>query len=128
MTIYFIQVLLLWVAGFFRKTTPDKTFRKVYLVFAGICLVLVAGLRQYTVGTDLDHHYAREYTMLADTSWKQIPKLNITYEVGYRYYCKILSIFSSNVQYFIFVTSLITIGIFLWFVYENSVDVCAVLH
>ena len=123
MTIYFIQVLLLWVAGFFRKTTPDKTFRKVYLVFAGICLVLVAGLRQYTVGTDLDHHYAREYTMLADTSWKQIPKLNITYEVGYRYYCKILSIFSSNVQYFIFVTSLITIGIFLWFVYENSVDI-----
>ena len=88
-------------------------------------MILVASLRAPSVGIDLAGHYAKRFEQIAFYSWKDIPKFSAfsTYEIGYCYYCKILSMINSNVQFYIFVTSLIVYGTMGYLIYKKSSDV-----
>lgn len=99
--------------------------RRDFLIFSFGLMILVASLRAPSVGIDLAGHYAKRFEQIAFYSWKDIPKFSAfsTYEIGYCYYCKILSMINSNVQFYIFVTSLIVYGTMGYLIYKKSSDV-----
>ena len=99
--------------------------RRDFLIFSFGLMILVASLRAPSVGIDLAGHYAKRFEQIAFYNWKDIPKFSVfsTYEIGYCYYCKFLSMINSNVQFYIFVTSLIVYGTMGYLIYKKSSDV-----
>lgn len=99
--------------------------RRDFLIFSFGLMILLASLRAPSVGIDLAGHYAKRYEQIAFYNWKDIPKFSVfsTYEIGYCYYCKLLSMINPNVQFYIFVTSLIVYGTMGYLIYKKSSDV-----
>ena len=125
MTIYFILAFFIWFYGIFGNVNKTIHSKKRYVFLSFTAMIMVASLRSYTVGSDLQAHYASSFKTIANLKWPDIPSFStyMHYELGYSYYCKLVSLISTNIQVFIFITSLILIGIYGIFIYRNSKDV-----
>ena len=125
MLIYFIITLMIALVGIGIHANKNMKRRRDFLIFSFGLMILVASLRAPSVGIDLAGHYAKRFEQIAFYNWKDIPKFSVfsTYEIGYCYYCKFLSMINSNVQFYIFVTSLIVYGTMGYLIYKKSSDV-----
>ena len=125
MAIYFVLAVFIYIYGNLYRANSSDRRRKIYLIVTFGALILVAGLRAPSVGTDLAGHYAKRFNMIGDYSWSQIPTFSATigYEIGYCYFTRFLHLFSNDVQFFIFVTSFLMCAAFGYFIYKESTDV-----
>lgn len=125
MAIYFVLAVFIYIYGNLYRANSSNRRRKIYLIVTFGVLILVASLRDSSVGTDLAGHYAKRFNMIGDYSWSQIPTFSTTigYEIGYCYFTRFLHLFSNDVQFFIFVTSFLMCAAFGYFIYKESTDV-----
>ena len=125
MIIYFIQILTIVAVGAVSNANKNDKSKKRFLFFSFGLLILLASLRSANIGTDLSAHYARRYVQVASYGWNRIPRFSAmsTYELGYCYLTKLLSLICPHVQFYIAVTSLFTYGVTARFIYKNSSDV-----
>lgn len=125
MAIYFVLAVFIYLYGKLYRANSSNRRRKIYLILTFGVLILVAGLRDPSVGTDLAGHYAKRYNMIGSYSWSQIPTFSATigYEIGYCYFTRFLHFFSSDVQFFVFATSFLMCAAFGYFIYKESTDV-----
>lgn len=125
MAIYFVLAVFIYIYGNLYRANSSNRRRKIYLIVTFGVLILVASLRDPSVGTDLAGHYAKRFNMIGDYSWSQIPTFSTTigYEIGYCYFTRFLHLFSNDVQFFIFVTSFLMCAAFGYFIYKESTDV-----
>ena len=125
MAIYFVLAVFIYIYGNLYRANSSNRRRKIYLIVTFGVLILVAGLRDPSVGTDLAGHYAKRYNMIGSYSWSQIPTFSATigYEIGYCYFTRFLHFFSSDVQFFVFATSFLMCAAFGYFIYKESTDV-----
>lgn len=125
MAIYFIQAFLIVLVGSMCPTRYSDKNKKRFLYFAFGLLILVAALRSPDVGKDLAGHYARNYTEIASYGWSEISGFSVYtgYGIGYCYFMKLLTLISTDVQFYIAVTSIIIYGSIGRFIYNNSTDV-----
>ncbi len=94
--------------------------KKIYFFVITLLLVLVAGLRSTLVGIDLRHHYASNYYLYGTMPWSAIKNFGL--EVGIFVLSKFLNLFSLDVQWFIFVTSFLSLTPILIFLFKESKD------
>ena len=73
MAIYFVLAVFIYLYGKLYRANSSNRRRKIYLIVTFGVLILVAGLRDPSVGTDLAGHYAKRYNMIGSYSWSQIP-------------------------------------------------------
>lgn len=125
MLIYFVLVFLIALFGVGIKANYNDKRKRKFLFFSFGLMILTASLRAPSVGIDLAGHYAIRYEQIAAYSWSQIPQYSAfsTYEIGYCYFCKLLSMINPNIQFYIFVTSAIVYGTIGYLIYNKSQDV-----
>lgn len=125
MAIYFGLAIFIYIYGELYRANCSERRRKIYLIVTFGLLILVAGLRNPSVGIDLPGHYGKRFTAIAAYGWKEIPNFSSTigYEIGYCYYTKFLTIFSTDVQFLTFVTELLIYSALGYFIYKESTDV-----
>lgn len=125
MAIYFFQLVIIALCGLFGNVRKNERNKKRFVLLAFGLMIIVAAMRNYTVGIDLAKHYAKNYELIAYCPWNEIPIFAeyYSYEIGYCYFCKVLTLISSNAQFFILVTSVITYSAIGFFIYRNSPDV-----
>lgn len=125
MIIYFVLAGFIPLYGFLTHANRNN-FRKKQFVFVvfGI-MTLISALRASTIGIDLDLHYAKNYELISSVNWSDIPIFATLkqYELGYCYFTKLLTYISSNVQFYIIITSIIIYGVHGYFFYKKSEDV-----
>ena len=113
MIIYFVLAGFIPLYGFLTHANRNN-FRKKQFVFVvfGI-MTLISALRASTIGIDLDLHYAKNYELISSVNWSDIPIFATLkqYELGYCYFTKLLTYISSNVQFYIIITSIIIYGL-----------------
>lgn len=124
MTVYVI-LFLLSLGGYFFNVNGSKQKRKIYLVFIFVCILLIAVLRDYSVGTDLYKYYSKYYPMFKNVDWDKLQSVTISgdWEWGFCAFCKVLAQISPNTQLFIIGSSIISIIPYAIFIYKNSEDV-----
>lgn len=121
MTIYLIANIMIVIYAIFGKVNANKRRKKCFLIVSFGILTLIAMLRKYTIGIDLEVLYEPKFREIANCEWAQL--FNIKLELGYVFFCKILSYISTDPQILIIVSSLITIPIYGIFIYRNSKNV-----
>ncbi len=103
MYIYYITLIYILVSSLvFRKN------RKKFLISTVIVLMLVSGLRSSEIGIDLQLHYAKNFSLITNSNWNSIANYigGTKYDIGYVVLCKLLGCISTDVQWFIFASSL----------------------
>lgn len=125
MAIYFALAVFIYIYGKLYRANTTKRRRKIYLIVTFGLLILVAGLRDPSVGIDLAEHYAKKFNRIGSYGWSQISTFSVVseYELGYCYYTRFLHLFSNDVQFFVFVTSFLIYAAFGYFIYKESTDV-----
>lgn len=125
MIIYFVLAGFIPLYGFLTHANRNN-FRKKQFVFVvfGI-MTLISALRASTIGIDLDLHYAKNYELISSVNWSDIPIFATLkqYELGYCYFTKLLTYISTDVQFYIIITSIIIYGVHGYFFYKKSEDV-----
>ena len=79
-------------------------------------------MRKYTIGIDLELHYAKNFERIAILPWSEVPSF-IAYDPGFNILCKLISYISTDRQAFIVITSLIVFGLVGRYIYINGKDV-----
>lgn len=107
----------------FSQTQRKYTIRgrKRIVLFAFGIIILIASLRKYTVGIDLEKYYYNSFIQFVNWDWKDVTRN--TYEPGYFFLNIFIGKLTDNPQVFIAVTSLMTFSVFGWFIYKNSDNV-----
>lgn len=126
MAIYFITISAIALyAGVLKNVNNSERKKKKFVFLAFGTLTLIAMMRSPSVGIDLAKHYARNYTAIASLAWEELPAISILtgYELGFVYFCKLISLISHNVQWFIAVTSIIVYSVIGRFIYRYSNNV-----
>lgn len=123
MAVYFALAAIVGLYGTAIHANTDQRRRKRFVIVAFALMILLAGLRSPSVGIDLRQHYARNFTNIASYDWSQLASFTTPYEIGYCYYTKFLTLISTDVQFYIFVTSFIIYAAIGYFIYKESTDV-----
>jgi len=125
MAVYFAQIFIIWAFGILGNTHKSQRNKIRYMFFAFSILILIAALRKYTVGRDLNSHYAFQYSQIIYYNWSEMMIFSTLsqYGIGYCYFIKFLSLISTDVQFYIIITSFIIYGSIGYFIYKNSTDV-----
>lgn len=99
--------------------------RKWFVGSSFFFITVLAAFRKYTVGIDLEAHYANRYSTIAHLPWSQLTSFYKahTYDLGFIVFDKILGTISDNPQFFIIVTSVIIYGLTARYIYKHSDDV-----
>lgn len=124
MEIYFIVIVLVFL--FAKITQPDRSRegKKKFTFLSFGLLSLVAALRREDVGYDLVLHYAYNFDTISHLSWSEIPAYSLTgYEIGYCYFCKLMSVINPDIQSLIVGTSIVSIWSIGYFFYKKSPNV-----
>lgn len=121
MTIYLIVFFALMLYGGCANHNITKKRKKRYVIIAFGCLSIIAMLRSYNVGTDLQAHYYSTFLKVVNMEWDNL--FTLTYENGYLVFYKLISEFTDNGQWMIAIHALFVIGITGWFIYKNSENV-----
>ena len=104
----------------FNKSRIVLKKSQLYVGAVLLLLVMMGGLRHYTVGIDLRHHYLTDFKAYAAQPWRSISDYGI--ECGMFVLSKLIGMFSVEGQPFIFITSLISYGLTVRFFYRHSED------
>ena len=125
MAIYFISSLFIMLFGYFFQPMLNKKRKKIFIIVSFGILIIIAAMRHYTVGIDVEKHYMRRFLEISDFSLAEIPTYakSVGYEIGYCYFTKLLSMISTDPQCYIIGTSLIMMGAMAYFIYQKSEDV-----
>lgn len=121
MTIYLVALFGLMLYGVCKNHNTTNRRRKIYTFVAFACLALVAMLRSYNVGRDLQSHYYKTFLRVVNMDWNNL--FTLGYENGYLVFYKLISMFTDNGQWMIAIHALFVIGITGWFIYRNSENV-----
>lgn len=104
----------------------DIKTNKNYLLFICIILTLFLGFRANHVGLDMKN-YEDFFNLASNSSFSYLFK-NVQFELGFKIYTKIISLFFNNYSIFIFITSLLSmIGVY-DFIKENSKNYFASIY
>lgn len=124
MAIYIILYALAF-SGYLFGANRNKKNRKIYLFIVFSLILLVASLRDITVGTDLKYYYSKYYPKFANASWNSLQSVTISgdWEWGFCAFCKLLCYVSTDVRLFIVVSSIVSIVPYGLFIEKNSKDV-----
>lgn len=124
MAIYIILYVLAF-SGYWFGANKNARNRKSYLFFMFSIILLVACLRDTTVGTDLKYYYSKYYPQFAYVSWDSLQSVTISgdWEWGFCAFCKLLCAISTDVRLFIAATSVVSIIPYAIFIEKNSKDV-----
>lgn len=98
----------------------SKISKKLYLIIIFSQLIVVAGLRASSVGTDTKS-YIQHFKWIANTPWSKLRNYNM--DLGYVFINKVVSCITRNPQVIIFIISFITLLGFAIFIYNNSNNV-----
>ena len=123
MAVYFALAAIVGLYGTAIHANTDQRRRKRFVIVAFALMILLAGLRSPSVGIDLRQHYARNFTKITSYAWSQMASFTTPYEIGYCYYTKFLTLISTDVQFYIFVTSFIIYAAIGYFISKESTDV-----
>ncbi len=96
MVVYLAQMAIIGVLGGVTGATKSKVGRKRFVVFACLLLIVVSGLRKYSVGVDTLQYWNAYQTAWLGHSW---------YETGFLYLLRALSAVSPDPQILLFFTS-----------------------
>lgn len=129
MTIYIILFLLILFSTIFINTKRSKRNKRIYIIITFGLMTLVAMLRKYTIGIDLQYLYHPTFIKITNISWYSLINSE-NLEIGYLFFCKFLTIISDDPQILIITTSLMTIPVVGWFIYEysNNVKISTMLY
>ena len=117
MGVYYFILFFILING-----VTAKKHRMWYVVSTFFVIFLFAALRKYTIGIDLELHYARNFERIAILPWNEVPSF-IAYDSGFNILCKLISYISTDRQAFIVITSLIVFGSVGRYIYINGKDV-----
>jgi hypothetical protein len=120
-TIYLVALFGLMLYGACKNHNTTNRRRKIYTFVAFACLALIAMLRSYNVGRDLQSHYYKTFLRVVNMDWNNL--FTLGYENGYLVFYKLISMFTDNGQWMIAIHALFVIGITGWFIYRNSENV-----
>lgn len=126
MVIYFCLVLIVTFLSLIHGNVNLTIKRKKRFLFQAFgIMILLAILRGPTIGSDLAGHYARNFSNIAFLSWSRLLDFSVLsgYEIGYVVFCKLISLISTDVQWFITVVGVITYSVMARFIYRNSENV-----
>lgn len=125
MTIYYIIAAIPFItvifAGYFFPYNSYR-FRKLYIILNFVFLLLISGLRSDEVGGDLTR-YIPEFARISSVSYFEILESFFVIgerEIGFALLEKTISIFTSSPYVYLFITSFISISIYLTAIYRNS--------
>ena len=96
MTVYLAQMVIIGVLGGITGATKNRVGRKRFVVLACLLLIVVSGLRSYSVGVDTLQYWGAYQTAWVDNSW---------YEGGFVALLRILNGVSPEPQLLLFFTS-----------------------
>ncbi len=119
MYLYYILILLILPPGLLINQRSDKGYKDLYCIYAFFLLVIISGLRGYSVGGDL-HHYIPLFEKIAKQPLTEIFEDYDKYGIIFKLYIKLWSFIASGPTYFLFVTSLINVGVVCWFIRKRS--------
>lgn len=114
---FFYLLLMIFILTF--GLLMEKRNKKAYVVIISILLILISGLRKYTVGIDSEQYYF-SYKMIGELSWENL--INTRYEYGYALFCRILNLISNNSQILFFISSIINIVAISKLIYKYSTN------
>ena len=117
MGVYYFILFFILING-----VTAKKHRMWYVVSTFFVIFLFAALRKYTIGIDLELHYAKNFERIAILPWSEVPSF-IAYDPGFNILCKLISYISTDRQAFIVITSLIVFGLVGRYIYINGKDV-----
>lgn len=120
MWLYYFNVIYIIFFGFFVKANNNITSKKVYLFFTFAYLGILAAFRGKTIGNDTEF-----YMQLFDSisAVENVSVYSPRFELGYVYLNKFLSIFTSNPQIILIVSSLIIFYCFMRFIKKYSSNI-----
>lgn len=121
MAIYLVALFGLMLYGGCANHNITDRRKKRYVIVSFTCLTLIAMLRSYNVGRDLQAHYYETFLRIVNMDWDNL--FTLGYENGYLVFYKIISIFTNNGQWMIVIHALFVMGITGWFIYRNSDNV-----
>lgn len=124
MAIYIILYSIAF-SGYLLGANRSRKNRRIYLLTMFSLFLLVASLRDVTVGTDLKYYYSKYYPQFANASWNSLQSVTISgdWEWGFCAFCKLLCYISTDVRLFIVVSSIVSIVPYGLFIEKNSKDV-----
>lgn len=93
---------------------------QLYVLMVFLVLALLMGLRRYTVGFDLRHHYLSNFYKYNEQSWNDIKDYGV--ECGLFLLSKVIGLFSVEPQAYIIVTSIVPLVLTIRFFYRHSTD------
>lgn len=120
MGLYVLILIVVIILGMLLKPNSDKKRKKLYLIIVFGMLTIVAAIRSYKVGIDTEQ-FVNAFQYINRIPFKNA--FNVRYEAGFVIFCRILGIFSQNIQMFIVATSIIIMPLIGRFIYRNSNDV-----
>ena len=118
---YIIMLIMIIILGIIVQPNRTSTRKKIYIIVSFGSMAILAALRKYTIGIDLELLYAPAFENIAKMRWESLSLIEM--ETGYVYFCKLLTLISQDVQVFISVTSVFIYSIYGWFIYKNSKNV-----
>lgn len=119
MYLYYILILLILIPGLLINQQSDKGYKDLYCIYAFFLLVIISGLRGYSVGGDL-HFYIPLFERIAKQPIAVIFENYDKYGIIFKLYIKLWSFIASEPTYFLLVTSLINVGTVCWFIRKRS--------
>ncbi len=125
MLIYIILLLLTFFANAVFKPNRSRKGKKYFVVFMFGAIYLVNALRSPAIGIDLNKYYAPHYAQFAQIPWDNLQSVTISgdWELGFCAFCKLLTYISTDIQFFIAVSSAIIVLPYGYFIYKNCEDV-----
>lgn len=121
MIFYFCLLILLFNTLIFNKN------KKMFVIFSFGMLFVVAALRKYTVGIDLNLHYANSFVKFGSMTWDSVIEYAKSgksyYDFGFIIFMRFLYSICEDVQFFIIVTSAIICGLIGRYIYIHSKNV-----
>lgn len=121
MAIYLMAFATIMLLGLGIKPNRSQIKRKRFIILSFGILIMIAALRRYTVGRDLNAHYYNAFKRIIGMPWS-LALTGTNYESGFVAFYKIIGHFTSNPQWMIAIHSIFVIGITGWFIYKNSED------
>ena len=128
MTTYIINILFMIVfAAILLLYIPFQWGKKAFCIIVSIQLILLSGLRHYSIGTDT-YQYKLYYEEMGNRSWSNLwaEFINILFkgaegkDPGYAIFEKIIHTLTNNYQVYLIVIALIfTVPLGIW-IYKNS--------
>lgn len=124
MTIYIASAVFpVFLGVFFPKLSEDKRQKRLFYIICGTVLLLVMGLRHYSLGsTDTLNYYDTMRRALASATWASFYDAD-SYEIGSQFLIFVLSRIFKDPQWLLVITSIIYIISIFYFVEHNSEDI-----